>query len=184
VSRPPPKPPTVKKDGNSSQPPSAFAEDCPSCYTYTTTQPRLCTLTSFHAGIDCPMYMPPKEPCIRTASAATLPGPNPACETTPTVTVLEPSKCTTYTCPQPGCQTVTPIVTGDPMDCSSPGADFVTCGKYVTVTERIYCLHGMVPRATAMAARTGGPVRDDGKRVCTVFEAVGGPCPPGPGMGT
>ncbi|OCK76921.1 hypothetical protein K432DRAFT_407762 [Lepidopterella palustris CBS 459.81] len=84
------------------------AEACPPCYTHTT------------GGIlNCPMIPVHTPACIEPQcvilSSTTIPGPNPACPTTPTITTY--AACpTTATC-RKGCEILTTTVSGTPYSC-------------------------------------------------------------------
>ena len=102
---------------------------CPTCYTSTSWAPVGC------AGAACPLH----SPCTVTVytTTSTIPGVNPACPVTPTVTAT-PSNCP----PNPQCWTNCEIINLATYD---PAAQELT----VTVTEApVTCMPSTVPTSS------------------------------------
>ena len=105
------------------------------------------------AILNCPMLPALTTACLEPdcilVTKTTIPGPNPACPTTPTVTA--PASCpTTATC-RHGCEVFTSTVTGPPCSCAfGPGA---TGSANVTWHRRSAALHNKSCATTTTVTR-------------------------------
>ena len=152
---------------------------CPACYTATRTTPSQCPRPVAICDIACPrdVHLP--------AVTITIPGANPACLATPTVTVActQRQRCNCQDLMSVNQPTVT--VTGAAVNCAAAPAASSPCASYKTIRDgrmcpMIYCVRDGATCAegpTPTIPESLIPVETEiTTRGCTVVEITGRKC--------